>query len=441
MGLWHVVHEDGDEEDLEETEVQEYIVRPTESMELSNEESNESKGDLSFISDEEDAEPEVIFRYTNNAPGGLSLRPNQVGLDGLKQEILRMEGRLVDGLKSKGSHFQKDVRKDWENSVRSADSVGKLKSSLIELEAAVRGVQVAPDVVDDISLRDKKEGMKKEGWIFYSDEGETVLQELEDQLESPAEGQSEEQIAREIGQVKNGIAVLGRKGRRFFPKHGKSDGTIVAFLRGGMNDGIALWHMEHDDGDCEDLDNKELERVLRYFESDVQEEDRDVEDEEVSEEENPTENLEDTDDEMSEEEDEEEEEEIQTGQLLWPSLSTRMKWVSAVQNSQTVSEIALALNSFLDYADRFGLTAPDPLDAYGTSLSLVSRRMWRESTSGGRESISRAPVKSNLRNTRSARGAAAGNETHQRRSSLKAAEGSRRVLRDRAAKKMVSYTE
>lgn len=479
IALWHVVHDDGDEEDLEESEVKDFLVRDsehageteggiqeiegdqsgaekTEAMELEG--SEKSKPDSA--QDEEDEEPDVFFRYFNNAPGGLSLRPHQIGIDGLRQELLRMAGRLTDGLKSRGSGFQKDTRREWENSVREADSIAQFRDSLRELEEFVHDTQQSPDKVDESSARGKREVMEQDGWIFDSEvDGKIKLEELQHKLtelrrqdnkDSPSKElpiqhePTEQSLLEEVEAFQRGVSMIGRRGRRFFDSHGKSDGTIVAFMRSGLNDGIALWHMEHDDGDCEDLDAKDLERVLAFFDSDAQEDENDEEEQqtmESGEESNDGSEGE----ELSEETDDEDDGFQSAGSdlVLWPSLDTRNRWRQALSQSHTVSEVALALSSFMDYAERFGITSPDPLDAYGTSLSLVSRRMWRESM-GGRESIGRAPVKANPRTTRSSNNServAGSRGKDLRRSSLKAAEGSRRLLRDRAAKKMVSYLE
>jgi hypothetical protein len=497
MALWHVVHEDGDEEDLEEAEVKDSLVgssseddkigdgtniegeakaaaeernsgdekSETEAMELEG--AKEPKGQ----EEEEEEEPDVLFRYFNNAPGGLALRPHQIGIDGLRQELLRMAGRLTDGLKARGSPFQKDVRREWENTVRQADSIAQFRDSLRELEEFVHSTQEAPDRVDESSARDKREIMQQDGWIFDPvAEGKIVLAELEEKLaevrstndkgnqekskkRSAQQQPTEQSLSEEMEDFQRGVAMIGRRGRRFFDNHGKSDGSIVAFMRSGLNDGIALWHLEHDDGDCEDLDIKDLERVLAYFDSDAQEKDEnddEGEDKEINDSEGEGSEGE-RGEGLSEDTDEEEEDGFLSAgaELLWPSLDTRHRWRQALSQSCTVSEVALALSSFMDYSERFGISSPDPLDAYGTTLSLVSRRMWRDSMGGGgRESIGRAPVKTDSRATRSTRaperatgGSGGGRGKDARRSSLKAAEGSRRMLRDRAAKKMVSYLE
>jgi hypothetical protein len=49
--------------------------------------------------------------------------------------------------------------------------------------------------------------------------------------------------------------------RRFFKKHGKSDGLITAYLPSDANDGTALWRLEHLDGDEEDLDEEDVLEV------------------------------------------------------------------------------------------------------------------------------------------------------------------------------------
>jgi hypothetical protein len=453
IALWHIVHDDGDEEDLEESEVRDTLVdteggdEDEAAVERNGEDEEEGDPEPTKVADDSE-ETEVQFWYHNNAPGGLALRPQHIGVEGLKQELLRMEGRLVDGLKSAGSMFQKDIKREWEGSVRRSQSVSELRDSLLDLEDVVHRTQQVPDRVDDVAVHDKKEVMKREGWIFDLDlEGKAMLQELEEKL-TEARNQTqkgkrseaeEERLMTEIESYQQGLSVIGRRGRRFFDNHGKSDGTIIAFLRSGLNEGLCLWHMEHDDGDCEDLDDKEVEKVLAYFDNDAQE--GDEEDQSHSGDSGPSE------DEMSEEDDSDEDEESPTGsdRVLWPSLNIRTRWIKAVSDSLTVSELALALSSFMDYCERYGITSPDPLDATGTSLSLASRRMWREV---GRESISRTPAKASSRSTRSSQEAerkserrGGGAKKDARRSSLKAAEGNRRMLRDRFAKKMVSYLE
>lgn len=61
-------------------------------------------------------------------------------------------------------------------------------------------------------------------------------------------------------QFKEGLTHLQSRVRRFFEGHGASDGVIVAYLPARLNEGSRLWHLEHDDGDTEDLDLGQLLR-------------------------------------------------------------------------------------------------------------------------------------------------------------------------------------
>ena len=45
------------------------------------------------------------------------------------------------------------------------------------------------------------------------------------------------------------------------------DGQIVGWLPKNLNDGVALWHVVHDDGDEEDLDEAEAEAAVAAFEA------------------------------------------------------------------------------------------------------------------------------------------------------------------------------
>ena len=57
---------------------------------------------------------------------------------------------------------------------------------------------------------------------------------------------------------------IGKCVRRFFGKENETaiDGKVVAYLSAELNDGVAVWHVVHSDGDTEDLDAEEL-RVAR----------------------------------------------------------------------------------------------------------------------------------------------------------------------------------
>ena len=58
---------------------------------------------------------------------------------------------------------------------------------------------------------------------------------------------------------------MGQRTRRFFPRQVYSDGTIVGYLPAKLNEGLALFHCVHDDGDTEDLDEREAETAVDNF--------------------------------------------------------------------------------------------------------------------------------------------------------------------------------
>lgn len=62
-------------------------------------------------------------------------------------------------------------------------------------------------------------------------------------------------------------AAIGKSTRRFQIGYGKSDGVIVAYLPPEKNEGFALWHMEHDDGEEEDLEAEQVEKAIRHYNS------------------------------------------------------------------------------------------------------------------------------------------------------------------------------
>jgi hypothetical protein len=53
---------------------------------------------------------------------------------------------------------------------------------------------------------------------------------------------------------------------RFFYEGAVVDGRVEAFLPAAVNEGLALWHVRHDDGDAEDLEETELTTHMQWFE-------------------------------------------------------------------------------------------------------------------------------------------------------------------------------
>ena len=295
-------------------------------------------------------EPELVTTNKSVMIGSQGVKVAQLGVSGLRQELMRVQGLLVDGLKRSGSHYSREGRKVWENSVRNADTLSDLRSALQELEVVVRGVQTEEDEKDEDEANKGKaverEEMVKEGWLFSADDNEHV-----------------------------GITI-----RRFFKGSGKSDGTVVSYLPADYNEGISLWRMEHTDGDVEDLDEGQVLKGAESYEEDRQDDD-DASGDEVEEGDEEEEDEEEEDD-----EEEDDEEEIGEGESakLWPTGGVRARWIDALQKSRTISEVALALSTFLEHARNFGVVDTAAEEALGQFSALDSRR--RQSALWGRSS-------------------------------------------------------
>jgi hypothetical protein len=67
---------------------------------------------------------------------------------------------------------------------------------------------------------------------------------------------------------RNQHRLVGSRCRRFFQGYGKSDGTIVGHLIAKKNEGLALLHCLHDDGDEEDLGEEEAATAVSDFSTD-----------------------------------------------------------------------------------------------------------------------------------------------------------------------------
>jgi hypothetical protein len=439
--LWRVIHDDGDEEDLDEQEVHDCVCATNDSM-LPSESDDVKDAEIRDNVEEHEELPEIALSYYNNASGGMGLRNHQIDIAGLIQDLLMKESCLLEGLKLRGSSFVKDKKKSWEALVRNAEDVSSLRRALIDLEEAIHDTQESPDELDEVA-KDKRKVMAADGWVFDSEvEGRvklTAMQLAAD--EAAAAGASQElggsclnrrngtkedasslqkyadECLAECEHLKEGFSFIGKRVRKFFSGHGISDGNIVGYLRGGLNDGVSLWHMEHDDGDCEDLDKTDLVRAMGHFESNAQEDDycEDVNDDQCGS----------SDGSISEEDEEdesdEEEESAGTSDVLWPSLNVRMRWLSAVNASCTISELSLALSALMEYSKSFGIISVDSLDGLGSKSKISSRSPSRHTTS--------AYGQITVGSTKKFRTGGGG-----RRSSTKAAQGNKRVLRDRAAR-------
>ena len=56
----------------------------------------------------------------------------------------------------------------------------------------------------------------------------------------------------------DGCPLLGIRVLRFFPNNVQAHGTVVGWLPENGADEPALWRIEHDDGDAEDLSKDEV---------------------------------------------------------------------------------------------------------------------------------------------------------------------------------------
>jgi hypothetical protein len=69
----------------------------------------------------------------------------------------------------------------------------------------------------------------------------------------------------------SGSELLGRRVKRSFAKDRRKEtfmcGTVVGWLPADANDGLALWHVRHDDGDEEDLEEHEVTEAHALWES------------------------------------------------------------------------------------------------------------------------------------------------------------------------------
>eukprot|EP01041_Mallomonas_annulata_P007822 gene7822-15997_t len=348
--LWHVTHLDGDEEDLEEHEVEKYL-----------------------LDNEEDIEPTVVSYYTNEVKGVKPINVTQIGLAGLKGEVLRLMTAVVGSLKARGSNWNREGRKDWEKGVRDAESAASLVPLLLELEGVLRSVQQEEDVQDDDdeegerSKEQERQGMEQEGWVFGDDKPDNV--------EGAGAGPDETDTL-----TGGGAQLLGRRVRRFFSGIGVSDGVLTAFLSADRNEGEALWHMRHDDGDEEDLDEPEVLSALKHFDQDLREDENKDQEGDDSVEDGDGDGESDGSG-SSDEEEQGNSDDGGSSKTLWPTARTRARWISGVGKSHTVGELALALSSLTEHAHAFGVA--DPMQCDNKRRLHHTAAMWSKKCDNG----------------------------------------------------------
>jgi hypothetical protein len=172
------------------------------------------------------------------------------------------------------------------------------------LERVVHSTQAVPDIKDEeVRIREQEEDRKAmvaDGWLFDSDAHE----------------------------------LIGLPCRRFFSGFGCNDGNVVAYLPPEKNEGVASWHVVHNDGDAEDLYEEDVRKAVRQFAEGLHEDDEGGEDED----ENPG---------LSSDEESENGEDVtprtkavgdDRGTRLWTTSGVRQRWINAVNNSRTVGD-------------------------------------------------------------------------------------------------------
>lgn len=370
MALWHVHHMDGDEEDLEEAELLSSLIAnapkvaacPSDTEEAtssgneqiirrsiqSSSEVVDSTGLLSStviqpitIPTEEVDEPSVTKGSNGLCKGVPAWRSHPLttsfGLNLLKTEFQRLFTSMTDELKRRGALTRED-KKGWEASFRDASDVCELTSALLRLEELVRALQVADDKHDEqealLVKQSERKKMSEEGWQFDTTANDKI----------------------------------GKKARRFFKGFGRSDGVIAGFLSAHDNDGTALYHMEHWDGDEEDLNESEVVLAIKMFEQDAEDVDDNNDNSSVGASEDTADSLCD-----SESDDGGHHRDAliscSDGSTFWPTAEVRLRWQSSVAAIRTVSEAALALRSFALQLSSFGLIPDLPTTKHDAAPS------------------------------------------------------------------------
>ena len=350
--------------------------------------------EINIMNVDETPEPELVISNKSLVVGNHGIKSSQIGISGLKLELFNIQSLLLDGLKKRGCTYSKDRegKRAWENSVKNAENLQEIRSAIIELEAVVRSVQLIDDEDDDVEAeREKVEAravMVTEGWKFKEEKKEEKKEDVEKVVREERKlrgkrGREETEfneivvnkIEKEVEkEAENGndyteqMKFLGKPLRRFFKGHGKSDGILVGYLPADKNEGMELWRMEHQDGDEEDLDLDDVIKSLRWYDLNLFEDDEIVIDgEEEEDDDNDSDDV--IIDNMNDDTNELERTNGESTRTLWPTGGVRSRWLDALQQSKTISEVVLALTSFLEHSRLFGMMDDDEPDLYSSNQS------------------------------------------------------------------------
>lgn len=74
-------------------------------------------------------------------------------------------------------------------------------------------------------------------------------------------------FVKESGSV--GAGLIGVRARRFIPGYGASNAQVIAYFPPHLNNGEALYHLLHDDNDCEDVSFPTLLEAMDFYSKDI----------------------------------------------------------------------------------------------------------------------------------------------------------------------------
>jgi hypothetical protein len=362
MELWHVLHDDGDEEDLEAHEVREAIQL--------FETSDERK-----LLEASKALAHIQYRNSLCLP---CVEPEALGLKALSQDILRREAHMHKTIVDAGWATAKGkevaaARSAWCQKLQEAVEAEcptrkQVMECLIDLEALLHGMQDGPDVYED-----ERMAMMSRGWLFDEAAHPAIGKSL--RLFYKGTGYSDSVVRAYLPSKKEKDSQKGNDPSPRTPKASSSSDAAAAA------DSDARWHIVHSNGEEEVISEQDLLKGLKYMEEGLEDPPSDEEEEEEDDADEVGENAhrkkegaggddgEDDDDDDGldgaeseeeaefEDEDEEEEETIRQHrerETLWASWRDRQEWIKGVQAAATSSALSMAFVALLENAKFFG---------------------------------------------------------------------------------------
>ncbi|CAN0223109.1 unnamed protein product, partial [Ectocarpus sp. 4 AP-2014] len=172
LALWHLRHDDGDEEDLEEFEVKEgmAMAEAEEAVAAAGSGLGNDGGVSELVKAAVDGSLTQTFsEYMNRLNKMQAIKERDLGVSALQEALLHREAGMLDDIKDRTRDYAKGSntatpRGAWLRLVKDAAGVSDMKEAILMLEETLRGLQEGEDKMEGGRME-----LEAKGWNFSPD--------------------------------------------------------------------------------------------------------------------------------------------------------------------------------------------------------------------------------------------------------------------------------